>query len=81
MKKLLPEMRCFGSQDIRDCAIIIIRRGTKNQKRGEKSALSENNDKIRGGAQIKITLITGGLNFHFMSCAFALNCKKIPHAL
>ena len=38
-------------------------------------AVSKNNVKI-GGAQIKITLITGGPNFNFISCHFALNFKK-----
>ena len=30
----------------------------------------------RGGGGINIILITGGPNFHFMSCTFALNCKS-----
>ena len=38
--------------------------------------LSKNNAKWGGGAQIKITLITGGPNFHFMSSTFAINCKN-----
>ena len=45
--------------------------------------LSKNNAKMRGGggAEIKITLITGGPKFHYMSSTFALNCNKILHAL
>ena len=48
----------------RDCAIIIRRVAEKL----DGGALSENNVKI-GGAQIKITLITGGpqLSFYVMS--------------
>ena len=39
-------------------------------------ALSKNNAKMgRGvGLKLKILLLQGGANFHFMSCAFALNC-------
>ena len=47
--------------------------GLKNQMGGE---LSKNNAKMGGGAQIKIALITGGPNFHFMSSTFALNCEN-----
>ena len=42
---------------------------------GGGGVLSKNNAMI-GGAHIKTALITGGHNFHFLSCAFALICKN-----
>ena len=63
----------MGVNTFRDCAIII-RRGTEKPDGG---ALSKKNAKI-GGAGLKLKLLVlqgGGANFHFMSCAFALNCK------
>ena len=38
-------------------------------------ALSKNNAKI-GGLKLKLLLLQGGPNFHFMSCTFVLNCKN-----
>ena len=42
---------------------------------GAGGVLSKNNAKI-GGLKFKLLLLQGGPNFHFMSCAFALNCKN-----
>ena len=37
--------------------------------------LSKNNAKI-GGLKLKLLLLQGGPNFHFMSCTFVLNCMN-----
>ena len=37
--------------------------------------LSKNNSKI-GGLKLKLLLLQGGPNFHFMSCTFVLNCMN-----
>ena len=42
---------------------------------GGGGVLSKNNAKI-GGLKFKLLLLHGAPNFHFMSCAFALNCKN-----
>ena len=49
--------------------------GLKNQLGGGGGVLSKNNAKI-GGLKFKLLLLQGGPNFHFMSCAFALNWKN-----
>ena len=38
-------------------------------------ALSKNNATI-GGLKLKLLLLQGGPNFHFMSCTIVLNCKN-----
>ena len=58
--------------------VTIVRRGAKENRRGGLSI--KNNTKI-AGLKLKLLSLQGGPNFHFMSCAFALNCKIIPHAL
>ena len=56
----------------RDC-VTIIRRGAKANRRWGLSI--KNNTKI-AGLKLKLLSLQGGPNFHFMSCAFALNCKN-----
>ena len=55
--------------------MIIRREAEKPVFFGGGGVLSKNNAKI-GGLKFKLLLLQGGPNFHFMSCAFALNCKN-----
>ena len=63
--------RTVSSSLIGDRAII----SGGGSEKPDRGALSKNNAKI-WGLKLKLILSQEGHNFHFTSCAFALNCKN-----